>query len=39
MINDMKFIHLRNIYYRFIKSNRYPLWKTKETSYEKSSIN
>lgn len=30
MINDMKFIHLRNIYYRFIKSNRYPLWKTKE---------
>lgn len=27
MINDMKFIPLRNLYYKFIKSNRYPIYK------------
>lgn len=27
MINDMKYIFLRNIYYKYIKSNRYPLLK------------
>lgn len=27
MINNMKYIFLRNIYYKYIKSNRYPLFK------------
>lgn len=27
MINDMKYIGLRNIYYKYVKSNRYPILK------------
>ncbi len=30
MINDMKMILLRNIYYKYIKANRYPVYKRKE---------
>ena len=34
MINNMKFIGLRNIYYRYIKANKYPIFKRSRLDFD-----